>query len=155
MDESTNPYQAPASSGQSRAAASAHSEELQSVFRSLARWQTFFAVIALLVAILMFFVTAAGTFFGSRGRDILGAVFMLLFMTAVAVIVYLIPAMLLFRAASTARNAGHDENEPLDALLRAQLAFWRYAGIVAIVLLVFYAIAILFAAVRISGISSL
>ncbi len=141
----TNPYQSAANENPIGDNRGMDQESVES-WLSLGRWQTFLSILGFLASFCLFAFVAFTVLFGmggGRGRPVGGeAFFTLLVFLPMAVLVYLIPSVLLFKAGKQARDIASGETKSLVQVVQSQRSFWRYLGVLAIILLGFYAVAI-------------
>lgn len=136
-----NPYRSTAESSEVSVSLNA---DATTAARELARWQTFFAVLLLLGAALMGIVIL----FSAIGEDAAGTIGGLICGGSAALLLYGLPALMLFRAASGARDYARSADPNLmGQLIVSQLRFWRTIGILAAIVVVVYGIGILVAVI--------
>ena len=106
----------------------------------LARWQTFFAIL-MTIGIVGFMGMLAFTLLaGSQPVAALGG---LACMGGFMLLIYGLPAVTLWRASASARQYSRSpDSQRLAEFASAQLVFWRTFGIIAALVLGFYAVAI-------------
>ncbi len=130
-----NPYQASASETPQLHQAP-HTEQSA---RSLARWQIFFAVL-LAICFLGSFGLMAFSVLAFNDGDVIAMIGGLGCVMLILTMLFLLPAILLWLAARTAREfANSPDSERLAKLISSQLTLWRAIGIVAAILIGFYA----------------
>lgn len=85
-------------------------------------------------------VIALQTIFVARGggAGLVGSVVGFGVVAGFMILFYVIPAMLLWKAAAAARTVAQGQASSLDEMLSRQRSFWRYAGIATIVVVGFY-----------------
>ena len=115
-------------------------DEQARALRSLGNWQTCFAVVGFLgtgLILLMGLFQAIFMLRGGRGGVMSGVVAsgMLLLM---GFFCYLLPSILVLRAAMSARAVENSGPAKMTQFLKAQSAFWRYCGILLVVVFVVY-----------------
>ena len=136
---SGNPYQPLMPTSVSSSEPPFQNVERSDSLRSLANWQTFFAVFGFLATGLMFLLAIMQVVFMGLGRaSLIGGLFVGVFVCAITFFCYLIPSYLVFRAAQTARAAANSDLDALAPFIQAQRSFWRYCGILGIIVLVLY-----------------
>jgi hypothetical protein len=120
-------------------------EEMVQHLRNTKPWVRFLSILAFVGSGLMivgaFFMLLAGTVsreFGA-GLGLLMAFFYLLF-----AVLYIYPSLMLFKYASSIQSLVRDRNpRGMTDALRYQSAFWRFAGILAVVVLCVYALVLI------------
>ena len=75
---------------------------------------------------------------GLGRASFLGGLLVGVFVCAITFFCYLIPSYLVFRAAQTARAAANSDLDGLATFIQAQRSFWRYCGILGIIIFVLY-----------------
>ena len=136
---STNPYQPHNQPTHSKKVPPLDFVEHSVVLRSLANWQTFFAAIGFLFTglILIFGLLSVVQVFrqgtSALGELVFGVMFLLM-----AIFFYLLLSLLLLRAALTARVTVDIGSEELSQFILAQRTFWRYCGVLSIIVFVLY-----------------
>jgi hypothetical protein len=136
---SGNPYQPVTPTSGSLSEPPIHSIERADSLRSLANWQTLFAVFGFLATGLMFLLAIMQVVILGLGRaSLVGALLVGLLFCAITFFCYLIPSYLIFRAAQTARVAANSDLEAIAPFVQAQRSFWRYCGILGIIVFVLY-----------------
>ncbi len=156
---SGNPYQPLIPTSVSSSEPPFHNVERTAALRSLANWQTFFAVLGFLATGLMLLLAIMQVLFLAIGRaPLLSGLFVGVYV-GIAFFLYLVPAYLVFRAAQTARAAANSDLDGLAPFIQAQRSFWRYCGILGIIVFVlyfaFFVLLLLFglSGVRLAGVS--
>jgi uncharacterized membrane protein len=139
---SQNPYEASFSNATDRADVGPGGEVAETLL-SMARWQTFFAVLGLILCGFMFIVVmlqVIGMSFGGARASVAGGVVVFFLGT----LVYLLPTIRLFQATAAIRKFSRNQASLSDVML-TQRSFWRTIGIIASVVLSIYVL-ILFVA---------
>lgn len=138
-DPSFNPYQTSTASSEVSADLN---RDVTGTVRELARWQTFFAVLLSIGVVGM----GAIFVFSVIGEDAAGAIGGLACGGSAALLIYGLPALMLFRAASGAREyARTADPNLLGEVMVSQLRFWRTIGILAAIVVGIYGIGIVIA----------
>ena len=138
---SNNPYRPIQVISESEGEPVSHEVDEQArALRSLGNWQTCFAVVGFLGTGLILLMGLFQEIFmlrGGRGGVITGVVVsgMMLFM---GFFCYLLPSILVLRAAMSARAVANSGPSKMTQFLKAQRAFWRYCGILLSVVFVVY-----------------
>ena len=138
-DFSTNPYKPHNQPTRSEKVTPLDFAEHSVVLRSLANWQTFFAVIGFLCTglILIFGLLSAEQLFSegpvTQSDLAFGPVPLLM-----AIFIYLLPSLLILRAARSARVTASIGPEELSQFIIAQRSFWKYCGVITIVVFALY-----------------
>ena len=141
-----NPYQPTEEQPQ---ASGDHSMAASSI-REIARWQTFFAVL-LTIGVLMVMGMIALTSLSSQNAG--AAIGSLLCMGGATLLIYGLPAIMLWKAAAAARDYSRSPSpNQLTRFASSQLTFWRTLGIIAALALGMYAV--IFLGAMIFGISA-
>ncbi len=141
----TNPYQSNYS--HSPADVTSNLSSIHDSLSSLAKWQTYFAVLGLLASLGAIGVMGFQLIVLS-GLDNSGIVEGLAAFAIVAVLVglfYIVPTVKLFKAASSARAYAANQSGSMESLLQRQVSFWRYLGIMVSVVLGIYLMIVLVA----------
>lgn len=130
-----NPYQ-PASGP---IAQSGDEAFLTRTTREMARWQTFFAVLmtlGILAMIGMFAITVA-----SGAGDLSAAIGGMTCVGGITLLLYGLPAIMLWKAAAGARKYSKTPGRgELAEFASSQLSFWRTIGIIAAIVMGLYAV---------------
>lgn len=138
-DPSFNPYQTSTTSAE---VSSDLTSDVTGAARELARWQTFFAVLLSIGVVGM----GAIFVFSVIGEDAAGAIGGLACGGSAALLLYGLPALMLFRAASGAREyARTGDPNLLGQVMSSQLRFWRTIGILAAIVVGIYGVGIVVA----------
>jgi hypothetical protein len=142
---SSNPYETNFSATPSSTEISSGIDpEAKEAMLSLARWQTFFAVLGAilsgLIILLMFGQLLVVFLNGSAAVPALGAsAFMLVLMG----LFYVLPTIRLFQASAAIRKFRIDQGS-LRTVMETQRAFWRMIGVLAIIGISLYVVVIFF-----------
>ena len=155
-DFSNNPYQPIKVTSEPEGLPAYEIDEQARALRSLGNWQTCFAVVGFLGTGLMLLLNLfqaismlSGGGGGANNGVVLGGM-----MLAMGFFCYLLPSILVLQAAMASRAVANSGPSKLTRFLKAQRAFWRYCGILMMVVFVlyfgFFVVALLF---RISGMS--
>lgn len=138
-DFSGNPYQPIQVIPDAEAVPSYEMDEQARTLRSLGNWQTFFAVVGflgtgliLLVGLFQAIAMLGGGVAALSGLVVGGM------MLAMGFFCYLLPSILILQAAMSARAVANSGPSKLPHFFKAQRAFWRYCGIVMMVVFVIY-----------------
>jgi len=128
-DFSNNPYQPIKVISESVGQPVSHEIDDQArALRSLGNWQTCFAVVGFLgTGLILLFVL-----FG-MGGSVTGGMMLIM-----GVFCYLLPSILVLQAAMASRAVANSGPSKLTQFLKAQRAFWRYCGILMVVVFVVY-----------------
>lgn len=134
-NDQSNPYQTSSLASSSVQPTNDH-ELLQSMI-SVARWQTFFAVLGFIGS--GFMLLALAFQFALVARNGVGiAIGSGAVLLAAALLCYVVPAVLLWRAASSTRSFANSGAPALSEVFKAQRAFWKYIGVLVCIVLVIY-----------------
>lgn len=142
---SSNPYETNFSATPSSTEISSGIDhDAKEAMLSLARWQTFFAVLGAilsgLIMLLMFGQMLVVFLNGSAAVTALGAsAFMLVLMG----LFYVLPTIRLFQASAAIRKFRIDQGS-LRTVMETQRAFWRTIGVLAIIGISLYVVVIFF-----------
>lgn len=157
-DLSSNPYQSIHSSAALEGLPAYERDEQANALRSLGNWQTCFAVVGFLGTglILLFGLFQAIFMLRGGGGAALSGVLVGGMMLAMGFFCYLLPSILILQAAMSARAVANSGPSKMTQFLKAQRSFWRYCGILMIIMFVvyfgFFVVLLLFG---LSGVSSL
>lgn len=125
---------------------------LQASLANTARWARFLAIVGFVMCGLMVLMAfSVGSIMSMVGQQTSSLMFMGSYMSGFVIVIYLLVALLyffpclyLFRFARKTRMALHEQNQQeLDASFRNMERFFRFVGILTLIMLVFYALAIL------------
>lgn len=106
----------------------------------LARWQTFFAILMTIGIVGFLGLLAITMLAGSEPVAALGGIAC---MGGFMMLIYGLPAVTLWKASASARQYSRSpDSQQLEEFASAQLVFWRTVGIIAALVLGFYAVAI-------------
>ncbi|MCG8650402.1 MAG: hypothetical protein MI861_11255 [Pirellulales bacterium] len=112
----------------------------------LARWQTFFSILLILLFLLMmgFFAVSLLNAGGAGGPS--GVIGGVACVGAISLLVYGLPAVVLWRAAAGARKYSRSmKPEHLVQFTSSQLVFWRTVGVISVLVMGFYGVALIVA----------
>ena len=113
-------------------------EETQRALASLGRWQAIFSVLLMAGCGLATLATAVSVVLDDPG-DLAGLVGGLACLGAMAFVFYVLPAVLLWRAAQASRALARSMSPTaLYQFARSQQVFWFWLGILLIIVLAFY-----------------
>ena len=122
--------------------------------KSLAQTKPWVRFMSILMFLAIGFMVLAAFFFligGAAGMSrmgLRGAPMLLASVLYVLIaVLYVAPAIFLWRYASAIADMARQQTAGMEAALRAQRSFWRYVGILSIVVLVFYAVFVAIAVV--------
>ena len=138
-DFSNNPYQPINVASASEGELAHETDEQARALRSLGNWQTCFAVVGFLGTGLLFLLGLFQAIFMLSGRG--GAMPSVVaggMMLIIGFFCYLLPSILVLQAAMSARAVANSGPSKLTEFLKAQRAFWRYCGILMVVVFVVY-----------------
>jgi hypothetical protein len=147
----SNPYRSPFSVSEGQAVGDESGQvmthKVLSMLRQTQPWVRFLSVLGIIIAALMVLVGSFGfvamTFASSRTDSF--PFFLWLVYIAVGVL-YFLPALLLFRYASRINDLWTNRSvRALEDALEAQKSFWKFVGILMLVVIVLYLLVIVFA----------
>jgi hypothetical protein len=131
-----NPYQPAAGPGQLQGVDQSY---LAKTVLSIARWQTFFAVLMSIGMVGTLGIMSLSMFAG--GGDVGAALGGMACVGGATLLMYGLPALMLWRASNAARDYARQPNSPqLAEFASTQLSFWRTVGIIVTVVLALYAL---------------
>ncbi len=140
----SNPYQSPSAPAQPWEGQPDVDSVLYEATQSLAQtkpWVRFLSVLGFLGSACMLVFVSIGTMMGGGGRL---AIMQMVVMLPICLLFYFIPSLLLWNYASRISDFLRARTAPtFSAALTAQKSFWKYLGILAIVVSAFYAVALL------------
>ena len=136
---SSNPYQ-PSSSPP---ALPEQMDSIDDALKSLARWQIFFAFLGFLASGLTIMLVLFQLAFTGGGAW--GSIVMLTFL---AIIIYLAPSVILFKAALAARAYALTKSGTLAQVFDGQRLFWRFIGIIVGLVIGLYMLILIIAFIR-------
>ncbi|TWT83762.1 hypothetical protein CA13_52330 [Planctomycetes bacterium CA13] len=110
--------------------------------KELSRWQYFFAVLLIIGLVLMIGIFVVSMLIESN-NDVTAAISGMVCMGSFGLILYGLPALLLWRAATSAKELANGNTQiQLENFASTQVKFWRVLGIIALIVMAFYAIAV-------------
>jgi hypothetical protein len=136
-DLSGNPYQSASLTYESESQSAFETDEQARALRSLGNWQICFAVVGFLGTGLILLFGLIQAVFMLRGGGA-GGVFLGGVMLAMGFFCYLLPSILVFQAALSARAVANLGPSKMTPFVNAQRAFWRYCGILMLVVFIVY-----------------
>jgi len=115
-------------------------DEQVRALRSLGNWQTCFAVVGFLGTGLILLMGLSQAIFMLRGGrgGVMSGVVVGGMMLVMGFFCYLLPSLLVLQAAMSARAVANSGPSKMTQFLKAQRAFWRYCGILMVVVFVVY-----------------
>jgi len=139
-DFSNNPYQPIKVTSELEGLPAYEIDEQARALRSLGNWQTCFAVVGFLGTglILLLGLFQAISMLSGRGGGAMSGVVVGGMMLVMGFFCYLLPSILVLQAAMSARAVANSGPSKLTQFLKAQRAFWRYCGILMVVVIVVY-----------------
>jgi len=109
------------------------------MLRQTKPWVRFMSILMFIGAAFMIIFGLVAGVVGIAGGAFEGAVFLILY--PLMGLLYIFPALFLFRYASRIRDfMAHGLSENLDAALEAQKSFWKFIGILTLIILGIYAV---------------
>jgi small-conductance mechanosensitive channel len=139
FNDPSNPYQAGIHEPSMGASGVNHLETLNA-WRATGKWQTFFSVLGFIATALIAVFVPISAIAGRNGEAAAGMIGVFVLMIPVTILCYLIPSILLFKAGASTRLIGASDAETFSKIAKSQKSFWRYIGILAIIVLVIYAV---------------
>ncbi len=137
FNEPSNPYQSETHEP-SLGYSGINISETLNAWRSIGKWQTFFSVLGFIATAIIAVMLAISALAGRNGQAAAGMIGMFIFMIPVTILCYLIPSILLFKAGAATRLIGESDAETFSKIANSQKNFWRYIGILAVIVLAIY-----------------
>ncbi|XZE43889.1 hypothetical protein SH467x_003468 [Pirellulaceae bacterium SH467] len=141
---SVNPYHSHSSGSEIPGLSSSDTKEMGATFKSLLRWQILVAILGVLITAFWTIVPLvqflAFRFANARG---IGGLFFVTIYFGFSILMYAVPTWKLFQAIQSLRRYRNGVASVLD-VIHGQLSFWRTVGCIALLLVAYYFLAILY-----------